>query len=172
MKSYAMALLLAACSCSFFLNSAVAHEEVRLKELDAYWDEVSRSVREGDFKAYSATCHPLATLVSGKGRKCYPLSEALKRWKVEFDDTKAGTRKSNVVFRFSERLGDATRAHETGIFNYTATKPDGGKVNAFVHMDALLVKEDGKWLIMLEYQKGPATEEEWKALEDAGHQDP
>ena len=34
-------------------------------ELDAYWAEVSRSVREGDFKGYTATTHADGVLVAG-----------------------------------------------------------------------------------------------------------
>ena len=29
----------------------------RLRELDAYWAEVSRAVGDGDFEGYKATCH-------------------------------------------------------------------------------------------------------------------
>ena len=38
-------------------------DTARLKELDAYWAEVSRAVNAGDFKGYSATCHPEGVLV-------------------------------------------------------------------------------------------------------------
>ena len=68
---------------------AVAEDEAqakRLGELDAYWTEVSRTVREGDFKGYKATCHPKGVLVSGRKKTSYPLSTALAGWKKEFDD--------------------------------------------------------------------------------------
>ncbi len=148
----------------FAANSAIA-DEARLAELDSYWAEVSRSVREGDFAAYSATCHPKAVLVSGTKKESYPLSKALARWKKEFDDTKSGDRESNVTFRFSQRLGDETTAHETGIFLYSFKQGDEEMQNEYVHLEALLVKRDGKWQIFMEYQKAPATEAEWKALE-------
>ena len=150
------------------LSSAwVAADEAdpRLAELDAYWAEVSRSVREGDFEAYAATCHEEAVLVSGGKKEAYPLSKALARWKKEFVDTKAGRRKSNVVFRYSQRLGDGTTAFESGIFLYSF-QPEGeeGK-EEYVHFEALLVKKEDGWKILMEYQKGPATEDEWKALQ-------
>jgi len=59
------------------------------KELNAYWAEVSRSVKEGDFAGYSATCHPLGILVSGNKKTSYPLATALAKWKQGFEDTKA-----------------------------------------------------------------------------------
>jgi ketosteroid isomerase-like protein len=148
----------------FAATSAIA-DEARLRELNSYWAEVSRSVKEGDFAAYSATCHPDAVLVSGAKKESYPLSKALARWKKEFDDTKSGDRESNVTFRFSQRLGDETTAHETGIFLYSSKQGDGELQNEYVHLEALLVKRDGKWQIFMEYQKAPATEAEWKALE-------
>ncbi|MFT5940364.1 MAG: hypothetical protein ACI8R9_002493, partial [Paraglaciecola sp.] len=34
----------------------------------------------------------------------------------------------------------------------------------FVHMNALLVKQSGQWLIMMEFQKSQATQDEWDML--------
>ena len=50
----------------------------RIAELDDYWAEVSRCVKEGDFEGYKATCHKDGVLVSGKKNTAYPLSKALK----------------------------------------------------------------------------------------------
>ena len=151
---------------SLIATSAPADEASdRLAELDAYWAEVSRSVKEGDFKAYAAGCHPEAVLVTGTKKTSYPLGKALARWKKEFDDTKDGTRDSSVTFRFSQRLGDETTAHETGIFLYSFKQGDGEIQNEYVHLEALLVKKGDEWKILMEYQKAPATEAEWKALE-------
>ena len=107
-----MALALAAES------GLAADDKARLAELDAYWAQVSRAVREGDFEGYKATCHEEGVLVSGSSQTSYPLSKALARWKQDFVDTKAGKIKANVEFRFSQRIGDETTAHETGIFRY------------------------------------------------------
>ncbi|MBK5099232.1 MAG: hypothetical protein JJE01_15745, partial [Gemmatimonadetes bacterium] len=40
---------------------------------------------------------------------------------------------------------------------------EGDEVIAQVQFEALLVKKDGKWLMVMEYQKGPATDAEWAA---------
>ncbi len=136
----------------------------RLAELDAYWAVVSRAVNTGDFDAYSATCHPEGVLVSGGKQMSQPLAAALARWKQEFTDTRDGKMKASVEFRFSRRIGDATTAHETGIFLYTA-QPEGGPPKAeHIHFEALLVKKADGWKILMENQKGPATEAEWQAL--------
>lgn len=131
-------------------------------ELDAYWDEVARTVVEGDFEGYAALYHPDAVLVvSGSGT--YPIEKALAGWKQGFDDTRAGKAVAGVQFRFVERLNDESTAHQTGIFRYTL-KPEGGEEQvALVHFEALLVKQDGRWLMVMEYQKEPATDEEWDA---------
>lgn len=143
--------------------SAASCEEDRLKELDTLWSEVSRSVREGDFEGYAATCHEKGVLVSGSKGTSSPLSDALTRWKPGFLDTKAGKLKANVTFRFSARLGDATTAHETGMFLYTTETAEGESTAAYIHLEALLVKEDG-WQVLMEYQKSTGTQAEWDAL--------
>jgi hypothetical protein len=146
----------------FLILPLYAHADI--EGIDTYWKIVSRSVKEGDFKSYKATCHPDAVLVSGSKKVSYPLSIALKRWKKEFDDTKAGKRKSSASFRFQKRFRDATTAFESGILLYEFSTDDGKSGKDYVFLDALLVKEKGKWLIMMEYQKGPATKEDWERL--------
>ncbi len=93
------------------------------------------------------------------------LATAEARWKQEFVDTKAGKVKSSVAFRFSQRLGDETTAHETGIFFYTAQKPGEDPKKEYIHFEGLLMKTPDGWKILMEYQKSSATEAEWKALE-------
>ena len=146
------------------LAAEPASEPARLKQLDAYWAEVSRAVGAGDFAAYEATCHPEGVLVSGSKKTSSPLADALKRWKKEFDDTKSGSMKASVAFKFSQRLGDATTAHETGMFLYSAVSPDGKETHDYIHFEALLVQRDGRWKIVMEYQKSKGTRAEFEAL--------
>jgi hypothetical protein len=143
--------------------AAAADDAVRLAELDRFWKAVAQSVKDGDLEGYRATCHPEGVLVSEKLKISRPLSEALDRWRPGFDDTKAGRAKASVEFRFSQRLGDETTAHETGIFLYSFTDARGQTSRNCVKFEALLVKRDG-WRVLMEYQKSPATEEEWAAL--------
>lgn len=146
--------------------AAVAVEEKeRLRELDAYWKVVSRAVNEGDFEAYRATCHPEGVLVSGNKRMSQPLTAALARWKQEFVDTKEGKMRASVAFRFSRRLGDATTAHETGIFRYESQRTGAAAVVEYVRFEALLVKRGNGWQILMENQQESASEEAWRALE-------
>jgi len=148
----------------FLLANDAAPESARLIQLDAYWTEVSRAVAAGDFAAYEATCHPEGVLVSGAKRTSSPLADALKRWKKDFDATKNDGMNASVEFRFSQRLGDPTTAHETGIFLYSATGADGKEIRDYIHFEALLLKRDGRWKIVMEYQKSEATRAEFEAL--------
>jgi len=142
-------------------------DAMRIAELDQYWAEVSRTVREGDFGGYKATYHQDAVCVFTTGEKKYttPVDLQLALWKPGFADTKAGKNQDNVEFRFSQRVGDPTSAHETGIFYFTSVGKDGKVLSTGgVHFESLLVKRNGKWLAMMEYQKSRATQEEWDAL--------
>jgi len=140
-----------------------ADDVSRLAQLNGYWAEVSRSVREGDFEGYRATTHAEGVLVSGIRQTSQPLAKALERWHQDFVDTKSGKVKGQVEFRFSQRLGDDTTAHETGIFHYTSIAADGQVKHDYMHFEVLLVKRD-TWKTLMEYQKSKATREEWDAL--------
>ena len=135
----------------------------RIAELDDYWTEVARCVREGDFEAYKATFHRDGIFVSGPRNEAHHISHALERWKPDFTQTKSGEITASVEFRWSQRLGDATAAHETGMFCYSRVNADGTKARYYVHLEALLIKR-GAWKAMMEYQRSPGTEAEWNKL--------
>ena len=143
-------------------------DQVRIAEIDkTFWAQISRTVKEGDFEGYKATCHENAVLVttSGKNKQSYPMTTALARWKQGFIDTKDGKQFDNVQFRFSQRIGDETTAHEIGIFYFTSRDSQGKLLSeGYTHLEALLVKQNGLWLILMEYQKAKAKKDEWDAL--------
>ncbi|MBD81285.1 MAG: hypothetical protein CL840_20375 [Crocinitomicaceae bacterium] len=147
--------------------SETSKDSVRLAELDQYWAELSRAVQAGDFEAYKNACHQEAVVVFATGKKKFslPISNALSDWKTGFDETRVGNVKSDVKFRFSQRIGSKTTAHETGIFYFSTSGFDGQVDSKYViHFEALLIKQNGVWLMLMEYQKSHASEKEWEAL--------
>jgi hypothetical protein len=144
-------------------GTLLADDSARIRELDAYWQEVSRTVREGDFEGYKATCHEAGVLISGSSKTTERLEKALARWKQGFVDTKAGKMKASVEFRFTSRWGDETTAHESGIFLYSTVDAEGKRKDSYVRFENVLVKENG-WKTLTEYQKGPASREDWEKV--------
>lgn len=72
---------------------------------------------------------------------------------------------AEVEFRFSNQIHSATTAYDTGIFRYAWQNEGEEAQEVFIHLEALLIKSDGDWTILMEYQKSIATVEEWEALE-------
>jgi ketosteroid isomerase-like protein len=144
------------------VQTALGAENTQTDGLDAFWAEVARTVTKGDFAAYSASYHADAVLVSGSERTSQPVSQALAGWEQGFSDARDGKKVVSLEFRFTQRFSDPTTAHETGIFHYSATGEDGMREDAFVHFEALLVRQ-GAWKTLMEYQKSAATPEEWDA---------
>ena len=133
-------------------------------ELDAYWGELSRTVDAGDFEGYKALYHEDAIMVNEISGSTYPIGDAFAGWKQGFDDTKEGMMDAEVTFRFSKRLIDGVTSFETGIFRYVA-QPNGEAPSvSLIHFDALCIKKDGQWLMVMERQISRATELEWDAL--------
>jgi ketosteroid isomerase-like protein len=137
-------------------------------ELDEYWADIARSVEAGDFQAYSALYHADAVLVDLGSGTSTSIARALAGWEPGFRDTREGRAEASVSFRFTQRLHDADTAHETGIFRYSLTPRGEAETVAIVHFEALLVKKSGVWLTVMEYQKEPATAEEWEASRRGG----
>lgn len=142
-------------------------DSLRIVELDRFWNEVSRTVREGDFEGYKATYHEDAVVIftTSENKRSVSIRNALAKWKQDFTNVKTGKRTNNVVFRFSQRINDESTAHETGVFYYTSIDQNGQYVaNSYISFEALLVKREGKWYMIMEYQKAKTTEAEWEAL--------
>jgi ketosteroid isomerase-like protein len=138
--------------------------QAQTEELDAFWAEASRSVKEGDFEAYARTFHGDAVLVNGMTGTSFPIAEALAGWKSGFEQTANGEMTASVEFRFSERYLGETTAHETGIFKYSSQTKYGEPRTVYIHFEALSVKKGGTWRTVMEYQKSMATVEDWDAL--------
>lgn len=146
----------------------IHNDSTRRAELDNYYFTLSKSVVEGDFEAYKAGYHDDAIVVfaTGSNKTTVPISKALANWKQGFKNTKKGKQTDQVTFRFSQRIGDETTAHDTGIFHFTSIAKDGTvKSNSLIHFEMLLVKKGNAWLSTMEYQKAAATKEEWDLLE-------
>ncbi|MFK7829312.1 MAG: hypothetical protein AB8B57_05975 [Congregibacter sp.] len=141
-------------------------------ELDAYWSSVRQYLAEGDFDGVVSTYHPDAVLVSEHLGTSYPIARALQRWKPGILETQAGRAFSQVEFRITRRLFSDSTAHEHGMFHFRAG-PTGDNADpadmdeAYIHFEALLLKSDG-WKMVMEYQKHPATIEEWNTAVSAG----
>jgi ketosteroid isomerase-like protein len=139
-----------------------AHAQVTT-ELDALWANVARSVATGDADLYLSTYHPDAIFVSTRRGITRTVAEDVEANRAAWNDTRDGRARRSVEFRFTERLNNATSAHEVGIFRYASTEADGTTRVALIHFEAALVKKDGVWLQLLELQTSDATAEEWEA---------
>ncbi len=142
-------------------------DSTRIAELDQYWERLNRSVIEGDFETYKNCFHEDAVIVfaSSSNKTSVPISTALSYWKEGFKNTKEGKIKVNVEFRFSQRIGNETTAHETGIFIYSSTDNNTKVTDTFIiPFEMLLVKRENNWYGMMEHQKPFATQEEWDDL--------
>ena len=142
-------------------------DSTRLAELDIYWAKLAKTVENGDFEGYAAAYHEDAVVVfaTGENKVSVPLSSAMAGWKDGFTKTKAGLQNDSVRFRFSQRIGNATTAHETGIFHFTSYDTDGKLLGEYlIHFEMLLIKRGDQWLGVMEYQKLSATQEEWDFL--------
>ena len=156
-SSYTIVVLLAL-SCNLFAQTST-------NELNAFWIEAERQVREGDFEAYSNSFHYDAILVNGISKNSIPIKEALVGWEKGFEDTRQRQMEASVEFRFSETLLGTASAYQKGIFHYTSEYIGQSPVNVFIHFEVLLTKSNGIWKILMEYQKDYATKEDWNRLE-------
>ncbi len=126
------------------------------------WSVVSATVVGHDIKGMGATYHPDAVVVTP--RTTTPVAGALAGWGQSMETMKKNGSRAAVAFRFSQRLDGATTAFESGIFNYAVTDSAGATTRYIIPFEALLVRSDGRWRILMERQMPASDEAAWTAM--------
>ena len=130
------------------------------------WDVISQSVKNADIEAMASTYHPDAILVSSGETR--PISDALEGWGNGMQEAKENGKNARVAFRFSSRQDDKHSAFEQGVFKYTSIDASGKEEYMYMHFESLLVKQNGRWLYLMERQLEVTNEAAWNALNYPG----
>ena len=141
-----------------------SENEQTAKELDNYWQEVTKTVEQGDFQGYADLFDKDAILVSDLRNNSYPIAKALAGWKQGFVDTKAGKMSAGVDFKFVKSLLGEKTAHQSGYFRYYTLETTGKKTVFIAKFEALLLKTEGKWLMTMERHQEQIDQKTWDAL--------
>lgn len=126
------------------------------------WTPIAASVVNNDIGAMGRTYHPDAVLVSNDGTRS--IASALAGWGKDMVANKAKGIRATVEFRFTKRQDDTDTAFETGVFKYTVIDKAGVSTPSYRRLEALLVKRQGKWRIVMERQLDAVTEASWNAM--------
>jgi len=142
----------------------VCAEESVAQEIDrAVWSVVSRTVVESDIEAMAAVYHEDGVLVGSKGP--VPIARQLAKWGSDMEQAKLDGETATVSFRFTSREHGDASAFEVGMFHYAVKAASGERTSYYIPFEALLVKKDGSWLILMERQLEVADASAWAALE-------
>lgn len=88
--------------------------------------------------------------------------------KKSFEKRRGGPQTTRVAFRFNQRLHDENTAFESGVFLFQNPNKEGEVLNHYIQFEFLLVRESGRWLILMEKQKARVTKDEWDAAGELG----
>ncbi len=128
---------------------------------DQVWAVISRTVEEDDIQGMAAVYHPDAVLVSEKGT--VPIADQLGKWGRDMEAQKLAGTRASVQFTFDLRQDGLATAFQTGVFRYATQTQSEPEQVVYVRFESLLVKKDGKWLVVMERQLGLVDEADWTA---------
>ncbi|MEM8946931.1 MAG: hypothetical protein AAGD11_17280 [Planctomycetota bacterium] len=162
-----MRLVLSVLLFSFHSN-LLAAAGARFAEVDRFWADISESVSDGDYGAYRSAHHPDAVLVVN-GASC-SMESAHQAFRRGFEDTAAGTVEAGIEFLWKQRSVDANTAFQKGAFRYWS-EAAGSTYSQYTQFEAILVKGDKGWKLLVQKQYKPMTREQWDALIDGKKED-
>ncbi|MEM9481592.1 MAG: nuclear transport factor 2 family protein [Verrucomicrobiota bacterium] len=146
-----------------FHSSLLVADDAQTAEVDSFWAKISKSVSKGDFEAYRSAHHPDAVLVvNGKSQSMEGAHKAFQRG---FNDTAAGTVKAGIEFRWTQRSVGVDTAFQKGVFRYWS-EASGNSYTEYTQFEAILVKGDKGWKLLVQKQYKALTEEDWDAITD------
>ncbi len=148
----------------FFIHSSLlAADDAGIAEVDNFWAKISESVSKGDFGAYRSAHHPDAVLVvQGKS---HSMESAHKAFQRGFDDTAAATVKSGIEFLWTQRSVGVDTAFQKGAFRYWSESA-GNTYVQYTQFEAILVRGNKGWELLVQKQYKALTKEQWDALVD------
>jgi ketosteroid isomerase-like protein len=138
---------------------ADAHVSTDIDE--TVWEVVSQTVVDNDIVGMASVYHPDAVLVSQKGT--YTIASTLARWGEGMEKIQSEGSKADVSFSFGHRQDTDETAFESGMFRYVLTDVAGEEQVEIIAFEALLVKKDGQWKILMERQLHEVSEADWSA---------
>lgn len=160
-----LVLFASALALTLLATPVALADEASSNEIDAtIWNVISATVAAGDLEGMAATYHEDAVLVSSKGTVA--IAEQLVKWGEGMERARVEGRSAVVSFRFTGRQDDQATAFERGIFRYAETDADGVEQPTFIPFEALLVKKDGRWLIVMERQHEATDKSAWGELNE------
>lgn len=156
---------LTACTSAIFLMAfsivGQANDQMSAEINANVWNLISRTVVENDISGMANAYHPDAVLVTQKGT--FPISSTLERWGKGMEEIITAGSSADVSFRFTRRIDNAETAFESGMFRYVLTDSDGEEQVSIFAFEALLIKKEGQWKILMERQIKEVGEKEWSA---------
>ena len=146
-----------------FHSSLLAADDASFAEVDKFWEQISESVSKGDFGAYRSAHHPDAVLVvQGKSDS---MESAHKAFQRGFDDTAAGTVKAGIEFLWTQRNVGGGTAFQKGVFHYWSESA-GRDYTQYTQFEAILIKGNKGWKLLVQKEYKTLTKEQWDALVD------
>jgi len=126
------------------------------------WSAIAASVVDQDIDAMAATYHPDAVVVTPGGTT--PARLQLPNWGKDMETAKAKGETATVEFRFTKRQDNSNTAFETGMFKYSVIDSAGKVTSYHIPLEALLVRTNGRWVVVMERQFTAVTAEDWAKL--------
>lgn len=144
-------------------QQAAAPAAVSTADIDReIWMVLVESVKNDNIAQMASAYASNAVLVAPNSTRA--MRDALAGWGRDMVTNKAKGTTARVEFRFSRRLDGAATAFESGIFNYTTIDSAGVAKPGLYPFEELLVKQDGRWQILMERQFAAATQADWDKL--------
>lgn len=120
-----------------------------LKEINTTWEKFAMAFETLDAQLFADIHSKQLIRVSG-GQRITNYDDYINSYKVRFQNAKENGVSNQISLRFFERIHNDSVASERGVYKLVRTAM-GESLAFYGQFHVLFKKEDGKWMILLDY---------------------
>jgi len=139
-----------------FSITANSQTNNNLVEINKVWDQFCLAFESLDYNLM-ANIHSKKLVRIDGGRNIIDYENYIKNYKTRFQETKSKKETKEISLRFFERISNDSTASERGIYQLTNNKNTSKEKTYYGQFHVILIKENGIWKILIDYDSNEAN---------------
>ncbi len=133
-----------------FINQSNSQTKNNFNEINKVWYEFYQAFDSLDYQVMAKIHSKKLIRISG-GKKIVDYETYINSYKTRFKNAKEDNTTNGISLRFFERINNDSIANERGIYKFIKNKDEHNEQIYYGQFHVILIKENGGWKILMDY---------------------